>query len=107
MSKTVVGHRNAQGKYGPLRHIRVEKMANGFAVHQEHDGLGMGPHGMPIHEPEPPPAVFTQHAKAKKHISDLLAQMHPPNPTDQGDAESSAGAGGEPDGSSAPVAQME
>lgn len=57
-----------------LKHIRVEKAANGFTVHKHYEQPGAS---YEARQPDPEPMVATSHAAAHKHVKAALAEMHP------------------------------
>ncbi len=77
MANVTGHHKGSAPKRGALHKITIEKAANGFSI-QKHHAPSEGSYGMGSQEP---PAVFTKHAPAHKHLKNLMAQMHPPEPT--------------------------
>lgn len=58
-----------------LDEIRVKRAANGFAIHKRYTGGEKEPYM----ERDEPPAVFTKHSQAHKHLKSALAEMHAPD----------------------------
>lgn len=86
-----------------LEHIHIRRAGNGFMVHKEY-APERDADGMRMPTPDEPPAVFTKHAQAKKHIAAAMDEMHPPG---QADMNAAGGAGGsdlDADQDQAPVA---
>ena len=59
-----------------LRHIHIEKMANGFSVRKGY-ARPAGKESYVGMQDDDPPAVFNKHSKAHAHVRAAMAEMHP------------------------------